>query len=78
MNIVLGAWVKGANDVGDEIAAANRAMRAGERRVPDAGFLYRMALSRNDPKAIFEAENRLKEAIAGVISFCLLFRKIIV
>jgi len=59
----LNGWEKRSDDVGDEIAAANRAIVGGERQVLDAEFAHRMALSRGNPAEIFATENRLREAL---------------
>ena len=63
MNNLFRGWSKDSDGVGDEIAAANRAITSGERRVMDANFAYRMALARGNSAEIFSAENKLKEAV---------------
>jgi len=64
MTNLLRGWKANSNGAGDEIAAANRAMVGGERRVLNANFAYQMALSQGDPSKIHAAEANLKAALA--------------
>jgi hypothetical protein len=57
-------WVRNSNGAGDEIAAANRALIGGERRVWDANFAYQMAVSSGDAQKIHAAEKALQAALA--------------
>jgi hypothetical protein len=63
MDSLFSGWESGSDGAGDEIAAANRALVSGGRKVMDAEFFYRMATSRGNPAEIFAAENRLKAAM---------------
>lgn len=57
-------WERNSNSAGDEIAAANRALVGGERKVWDANFAYQMALSQGDPNKIHAAEASMHAALA--------------
>lgn len=57
-------WERNSNSAGDEIAAANRAIVGGERKVWDANFAYQMALAQGDPSKIHAAEAQMHAALA--------------
>ena len=57
-------WEANSNEASEEIAAANRALVGGERKVWDANFAYQMALASGDIDKIHAAERALKQALA--------------
>lgn len=60
----INGWEANYNEDREQVAAANRALVSGERKVWDANFSYQMALSSGDPQKIHAAEAALKQALA--------------